>query len=148
MRERFGVNCVESDKGFRTILDNHQRKELSLNCMIGDQSPTKNSSKYWYNFLNQDTAFFVGADKIAKKTDQVVLFPFFKKLKRGYYELEFRIIDDQPQLRSNFEILEKYAQQLEQAIVSAPELWLWSHRRWKLKRENDGALLELEHVSN
>jgi len=148
MRERFGVNCVESDKGFRTILDNHQRKELTLNCMIGDQSPTKKSSKYWYNFLNQDTAFFVGADKIAKKTDQVVLFPFFKKLKRGYYELEFRIIDDQPQLRSNFEILEKYAQQLEQAIVSAPELWLWSHRRWKLKRENDGALLELEHVSN
>ncbi|MDL5512080.1 lysophospholipid acyltransferase family protein [Arenibacter sp. M-2] len=136
MRERFGVNCVESDKGFRTIIDNHQKKVLTLNCMIGDQSPTKKSSKYWYNFLNQETAFFVGADKIAKKTDQVVLFPFFKKLKRGYYELEFRIIEDHPQIRNNFEILEKYAQQLEQAIISAPELWLWSHRRWKLKKED------------
>ncbi|MBU2904579.1 lysophospholipid acyltransferase family protein [Arenibacter algicola] len=147
MRERFGVNCVESDKGFRTIIDNHQRKVLTLNCMIGDQSPTKKSSKYWYNFLNQETAFFVGADKIAKKTDQVVLFPFFKKLKRGYYELEFRIIEDHPQIRNNFEILEKYAQQLEQAIVSAPELWLWSHRRWKLKREDFPVVDKLEYVT-
>tara|TARA_R110000751_G_scaffold25152_1_gene68554 strand:+ start:717 stop:1625 length:909 start_codon:yes stop_codon:yes gene_type:complete len=147
MRERFGVNCVESDKGFRTIIDNHQRKVLTLNCMIGDQSPTKKSSKYWYNFLNQETAFFIGADKIAKKTDQVVLFPFFKKLRRGYYELEFKIIEDHPQIRDNFEILEKYAQQLEQAIMSAPELWLWSHRRWKLKRENEASLPELEYAS-
>lgn len=135
MRERFGVKCVESDKGFRTIIDNHQRKVLTLNCMIGDQSPTKKSAKYWYKFLNQETAFFVGADKIAKKTDQVVIFPFFKKLRRGYYELEFRIIEDHPQIRNNFEILEKYAQHLEQAIISAPELWLWSHRRWKLTKE-------------
>ncbi|MCK0146173.1 lysophospholipid acyltransferase family protein [Arenibacter sp. F26102] len=148
MRERFGVNCVESDKGFRTIIANHQGKVLTLNCMIGDQSPTKRSSKYWYNFLNQETAFFVGADKIAKRTDQVVLFPFFKKLKRGYYELEFKIIEDHPQIRNNFEILEKYAQQLEQAIISAPELWLWSHRRWKLKRENEPVLQELENVPN
>ncbi|MEQ8420327.1 MAG: lysophospholipid acyltransferase family protein, partial [Arenibacter algicola] len=120
---------------------------LTLNCMIGDQSPTKKSSKYWYNFLNQETAFFIGADKIAKKTDQVVLFPFFKKLRRGYYELEFKIIEDHPQIRDNFEILEKYAQQLEQAIMSAPELWLWSHRRWKLKRENEASLPELEYAS-
>tara|TARA_R110000868_G_scaffold366839_1_gene629764 strand:- start:4168 stop:5076 length:909 start_codon:yes stop_codon:yes gene_type:complete len=147
MRERFGVNCVESDRGFRTIIDNHQKNVLTLNCMIGDQSPTKKSFKYWHNFLNQETAFLIGADKIAKRTDQVVIFPFFKKLRRGYYELEFRIIEDHPQIKNNFEILEKYVQQLEQAIVSAPELWLWSHRRWKLKKEDYPIVDELEYVT-
>ncbi len=61
--------------------------------------------------------------------------------------MEFKIIEDHPQIRDNFEILEKYAQQLEQAIISAPELWLWSHRRWKLKRENEASLPELEYAS-
>ncbi|RTE55207.1 lipid A biosynthesis acyltransferase [Arenibacter aquaticus] len=147
MRERFGVNCVESDKGYRTIIENHRNKVLTLNCMIGDQSPTKISSKYWCHFLNQDTAFFIGADKIAKKTDQVVLFPFFRKLRRGYYELEFYIIDDHINSRNNYGILEKYAKLLEQAIHYAPELWLWSHRRWKLKKEDFSRTSELQLLS-
>jgi len=51
----------------------------------------KKSFQILVEFLNQELlAFFVGADKhCQKKQDQVVLFPFFKKWKEGYYELEF-----------------------------------------------------------
>lgn len=132
IRERFGVNCVESEKGYRTIMEFQQKGKPVINCIIGDQSPTKNATKYWCGFLNRETAFFTGAAKIAKKTDPVVLFPLFKKVKRGYYELQFQVIADSPSQRKSDEIVEQYATRLENAVTEFPELWLWSHRRWKL----------------
>ena len=34
------------------------------------------------------------------------------------------------------EITERYVRRLEAEIVAQPELWIWSHRRWKHKRTN------------
>ncbi|MEA1785197.1 lysophospholipid acyltransferase family protein [Arenibacter sp. GZD96] len=137
IRERFGVHCVPSEKGYRTLIGLKDSKDPVLNCIIGDQSPTKTSTKYWFEFLNRETAFFTGAEKIAKKTDPVVVFPYFKKWKRGYYELQFQLIDEKPSLVKNKELVYKYASTLENAISSSPELWLWSHRRWKLQLTGD-----------
>jgi hypothetical protein len=33
---------------------------------VADHTPKHDEEKHWTRFLNQDTAFFVGADKIAK----------------------------------------------------------------------------------
>lgn len=131
-RERFGAICIESNKGFKTIIGFELKNMLTLNLIIGDQSPRKKSSKHWTRFLNQETAFLVGADKIAKKSNLVLFFPRFKKIKRGHYELEFKIITESPKKLNDGEIIEKYASLLEEAIRDSPELWLWSHRRWKL----------------
>ena len=140
MRERFGVHCVPSNNGYRTIIGDARTNDLTMNCIIGDQSPHSQSSLHWYNFLNRDTAFFTGADKIAKKINPVILFPFFKKVKRGYYELEFQLIDENPRERRNLEVVERYAKQLEGAIIKSPEMWLWSHRRWKLNAKKEQSL--------
>lgn len=133
IRERFGVICVESNKGYKAISDFSQRNILTMNYIIGDQSPTNGSTKHWTRFLNQDTAFLIGADRIAKKRNQVVIFPFFSKVKRGWYVMEFKVIEEEPKLINSDDIINKYAQLLEEAIISAPEMWLWSHKRWKLK---------------
>lgn len=137
MRERFGIRCVPSINGYRTIIEDAKANNVTMNCIIGDQSPHEQSSLHWCNFLNRETAFFTGADKIAKKSNSVVIFPFFKKVKRGYYELEFQMIDDNPRVRENLEIVERYAKQLEGAILKSPEMWLWTHRRWKLNTKLD-----------
>ncbi len=132
IRERFGVNCIESEKGYRTFIGLRQEDKPVINCIIGDQSPTGNATKHWCGFLNRETAFFTGAAKIAKKTDPVVLFPLFRKVGRGHYELQFQVISDSPSQRKSDEIVEQYAAKLENAVTESPELWLWSHRRWKL----------------
>lgn len=134
-RERFGAICVESSKGIKSVLGFEREKILTLNLIIGDQSPRKDSAKYWTNFFDQETAFLIGADKIAQKANHVLLFPYYKKIKRGYYELEFQIITESPKEMSSNHIIDAYARHLEQAIRSSPEMWLWSHNRWKLKRE-------------
>lgn len=134
IRERCGVKCVPSNKGFRTIMGLINGNEPSLSALIGDQSPPKESARHWVKFLNQDTTFLMGVDRIHKRTKQVVLFPSFKKVKRGYYELEFKIIDTQNHFESDYPLIDSYAKILEETINESPEMWLWSHRRWKLSK--------------
>lgn len=131
IRSRFGVQCIESDKGYKTLLKLDAENILTVNYIVGDQSPGGNSAIHWVFFLNQETAFLTGADRIAKKTNEPLVFPSFKKIKRGYYELTFVIIDAFPQQSSNLEIIEKFAHILEEKLQASPHMWLWSHKRWK-----------------
>jgi len=130
IRERFGNICIESQAGFKVLLKNSKDKNLTITYVIGDQSPMSNSSMHWTNFLNQDTAFLVGADRMAKKCNQQLIYPYVTQSKKGYYDIEFKVID----MESEIEPKEIYANLLEKNIKQQPELWLWSHRRWKRKR--------------
>ncbi|MDW7694558.1 lysophospholipid acyltransferase family protein [Flammeovirgaceae bacterium SG7u.111] len=134
IRSRFGVMCVESKQGYKTLLRLTQQNVVSLSCMIGDQSPGRNSAMHWTSFLNRETAFLVGPDRMAKKSRQVTIFPAFRKVRRGCYEVFFKIVEDFSEPTKGEEIIDKYARVLEESIKESPELWLWSHKRWKLQR--------------
>ncbi len=133
IRGRFGVICIESAKGYKRLLQSKNENILTINYMVGDQSPFKKSTMYWTTFLNQPTAFLTGSDVIARKTNQVLLYPSYRKTQRGCYELTFILLDDQPQEHPEFSVIEKYKAAIEESILVSPEMWLWSHRRWKLK---------------
>ncbi len=130
VRERFGNLCIESQSGFKVLLQNTKQKNLTITYVVGDQSPMSNSTMHWTNFLNQDTAFLVGADRMAKKCNQQLIYPHITQDKKGYYEIEFKVIA----MDSDIEPIEIYANLLQKNIEEQPELWLWSHRRWKRKR--------------
>ncbi len=134
VRERFEAECIETRMGYRTLLEYKQKNILTLCGIIGDQCPSKKSSKHWAWFLNQNTAFLTGADRIANKLNQVVVFISSQKIKRGKYEIEFVLLEDKPKHKESSDIIDKYAEALEDTINKSPELWLWSHRRWKLKK--------------
>ena len=133
VRERFGNICIESQSGFKVLFQNTKQKNLTITYVIGDQSPMSKSSMYWTDFLNQDTPFLVGADRMAKKCNQQLIYPHVTQKKTGYYEIEFKVID----MDSRIEPVEIYANLLEKNITEHPELWLWSHRRWKRKRNTE-----------
>ena len=82
------------------------------------------------------TAFLTGVDRIAKKLDLVVLFPHFSKPKIGYYEIRFVALHPNKNNKISDNLIQNYSQSLQKAITAAPEMWLWSHRRWKLAAEN------------
>lgn len=131
IRSRFGVLCIESDRGYKTLLRMQQEKKLSVNYIVGDQRPGPGAQQYITTFLNQETAFLIGAERIAKKTNQPLVFPSYKKLRRGYYEITFVMIEEFPQQNQEMEIIEKFTRILENKIQDNPEMWLWSHKRWK-----------------
>ena len=134
-RERFGATAVPSGKGYKALIEFANRGEPTATCMIGDQSPKRKSSRHWVRFLHQDTAFLVGADRIARKANQPVFFPHMRKISRGRYQVEMILLTDKPNEATPEDIIEKYAATLERAINEAPHLWLWSHKRWKTKKE-------------
>lgn len=133
-RSKFNKDClILFNETTRTLIKN--RSKLTANILISDQTPTKTEINYWTNFLNQDTPFFLGVEKIAKSFDFTVVFFNIQRIKRGFYEVEIIKITDTPKQTSEFEITENHIHLLEKAINEHPDNWLWSHRRWKHKRD-------------
>lgn len=134
LRGKFGIETVTIQQALRKILNFQQNKELTITFFLGDQRPMGRYIKYWTTFLNQDTPILLGVEKISKQTDQAVVFIDIQKKKRGFYEIVFIKLFENPKETEEFEITEKHIRILEKIIINRPELWLWSHRRWKHKK--------------
>jgi KDO2-lipid IV(A) lauroyltransferase len=111
------------------------KKENTITVLASDQTPAWGEIEYWTTFLNQDTPVFLGTEKMAKSIDVAVVFFTNTRIKRGYYEIEFHEITNKPKETANFEITESHVRYLENFINKNPDNWLWSHRRWKHKKE-------------
>lgn len=131
IRSRFGAEMVADKQVFREMVK--RRGQARLLCMVGDQTPPP-ESRYWTRFLHQETAFFTGSDRIAKSLNYVVLYAGIRRVKRGYYELQFQEIAVPPYEKESTAILDKYVQIVEKAIERDPADWLWSHKRWKHRK--------------
>lgn len=135
IRQKFGVNCIESARALRELGRFNAAQKPTLNIIISDQSPTIISEMHWCNFLNQNTPFLTGAYRIAEKTNQVLLYPHVVKIAKNRYEIEFKLISEKVHKNNKVEIIDLYAKYLEESIANDPSMWLWSHRRWKLQQQ-------------
>ncbi len=122
---------IEKNDLLRKMVRLKNNAELAMFGMISDQSPDWKSLNYWTTFLNQDTPVVTGTEVLARKFDYPVYYAEITRVKRGYYKCEFIPVSMEPSQTSEFEITEKYIQLLQKTIELKPELWLWSHRRWK-----------------
>jgi KDO2-lipid IV(A) lauroyltransferase len=134
LRSRFGAIMVPMKSTLRTVVAH--RKEVTLTVLAGDQTPSREETNYFTNFLNQPTAVFLGVEKLAKATDSLVVFCDVRRVKRGYYSCTFVPLFDNPKLTAEHEITNAHVQYLEKVIREEPEYWLWSHRRWKFKPDD------------
>jgi KDO2-lipid IV(A) lauroyltransferase len=106
--------------------------------LVADQTPLKNMAKHWTRFLNQDTAFFVGAEKIARFLEAPVVYVAMRRLERGRYAIRFHVLAEPPydladgsDADADTWITERYARRLEEEIRKNPADWLWVHNKWK-----------------
>ncbi|MFZ4796544.1 MAG: lysophospholipid acyltransferase family protein [Bacteroidia bacterium] len=132
MRERFGIQMITMENTLRGMIAN--KNKLTGTGFIADQTPSGDNA-HWIQFLNQDTPVFLGAEKLAKKFNYPVVYCHVIKPRRGYYEIKIDIITMEPQKTPDFYIIEEFNKLLEADIINQPEIWLWSHRRWKHKRK-------------
>ncbi len=132
-RSKYGLEMV-STKIVKKVFEQYQG-QLTATMFGADQSPSNAGNAHWMTFLNQDTAVLWGTEKYAKEYDYPVIYGHIAKLRRGYYEMTFTTIEDHPTTTPVGYITEKHTRILEQHILEKPEYWLWTHRRWKKKRE-------------
>jgi len=135
LRTKFGAKAVPLYATIKEIIRYHQEKRLTILGFASDQAPHRNASHYWTTFLNQDTSIYLGIEKLAKQFNTAVVYYEVRRVKRGYYEVDVTLITENAAETADMEITNKHVQLLEETIRRNPQYWLWSHRRWKHKRE-------------
>ena len=135
LRKRFHSVGFAKNDIYRDIIKMRRANQNWLLGFISDQKPPGNGLHYWTTFLNQDTPVLIGAERIAKQTNAVVCYLDITQIKRGYYEGSIKLISDSPVDNPEYEISEQYMRNMEKTILRNPSFWLWTHNRWKFKRE-------------
>lgn len=108
---------------------NHERKMVI--CLISDQSPILRADTEWIEFLNQPTAFIDGGSRLGTRFGLPIYFTYAKRIKADSYKIHFVELYDGKEQIEPIEIVRRYAKHLEAMIRECPELWMWSHNRWK-----------------
>jgi Kdo2-lipid IVA lauroyltransferase/acyltransferase len=116
----------------------HARSRPRAIAMLSDQTPLWRETEFWTTFLNRDTGFYVGVEKLQRMFNYPVLFIDVKRVKRGHYEFTFEHLSNDVTVPEtslgNFPITQAFVEKLEAAIRRAPADYLWTHKRWKHKR--------------
>lgn len=135
LRQRWGAECIPLVDILRKTIEYKCKGQPTIFGYLGDQVPHWNNIHHWCWFLNHDTPVMTGAERIARKNHQAIFFLEMTQLRRGYYEAEIKLITRTPEKLGEYEATDIYHQMLEASIRRQPELWLWSHNRWKRTRE-------------
>ena len=132
VRSRFGARLVPAKE---LLADFLRRKGIvRAVAMNADQAPVSTDKRYWTQFLGQDTAFYIGAEQIARAARLPVLYVAMRRIRRGYYEVDLRALWDGREATLPNTVTERYARACEADVLESPADWLWSYRRWRLKK--------------
>lgn len=131
IRERMGAACVEMRKTARYVTELMAEHKVCVIGFIADQSPRKKDSRHFLHFLNHNTPVLTGTEKIIKHYGIEAWYLDVRRVKRGYYEAEFVRLHETPHALPDFELTAIYYQMLEKCIKEHPELYLWSHKRFR-----------------
>ena len=135
IRGRFGATSIAMKETLRTVLGWKREGRRAMVGFIADQSPKLEAMHHWTNFLNHETSFFTGAEKIGRAVGARYFYVDITRPRRGYYRAEVRELHIDEQSDSLYPVTDAYARALEESIRRNPELWLWTHNRWKRTRE-------------
>ena len=132
VRSRFGAVLMTPGDALRELVKGCNR--LRAVSLIVDQRPVSKDECHWIPFLNQQTPFLVGFEKLARLWGYPVVLAARRRTKRGYYEVTFEILGEPPYDSKSFHLTERYAASLERSIRASPADWLWTHRRWRTRK--------------
>jgi KDO2-lipid IV(A) lauroyltransferase len=71
IRSRFGTIMVPMKHTLRKVTEYRDKPHVLV--LVGDQTPTREESQYFTDFLNQPTAVFLGVEKIALKNKRPII---------------------------------------------------------------------------
>jgi len=132
IRGRFGSRVIPNNKSMKIITSDQKKPGLFMYGLITDQTPSLPNAKYWTDFMGIKVPTIVGAEVLSNRLDLDVYYMQVHKVKRGFYEATFIPLNDNKiRKEGEFYIIKKYLRLLEEQIRKKPELYLWTHKRWK-----------------
>jgi KDO2-lipid IV(A) lauroyltransferase len=132
VRSRFGARLIPAKELLGDMI--RRRAIVRAVAMNADQAPVSTDQRYWTQFLGQDTAFYIGAEQIARAMRLPILYVRVRRVRRSYYEVELASLWDGREAAEPNQLTERYARACELDVFKSPADWLWSYRRWRLKK--------------
>jgi KDO2-lipid IV(A) lauroyltransferase len=109
----------------------HWRHQQYCIGLVADQAPSNPDKCFWLNFFGKITPFVNGPETGAHSGNIPVVFANIEKPRRGHYKVVLTLAEEQPASLPKGQLTLRYARYLENVIRQQPDMWLWSHRRWK-----------------
>ena len=129
VRGRWGNPLLPSLDMARAIIP--WRKKQYLLALGADQRPAFPDNAYWLNFLNKPAGFVKGPEKFARGQGIPVVMMTTTLKKRGHYHFDYFLLCHDPKTLPEGELIRQYVRHVEENIRLQPDLYLWSHKRWK-----------------
>lgn len=147
IRSRFNTEQIPQHKAVRRLLQLKNEGKQFLVGFISDQRPNSDNLNHWTKFLNQDTAYAAGGEEIGRHVGAKYVYLEVRKPRRGHYRMTFNeIIPTDPAEKYPYTLA--FMHMLEETINREPQFWLWSHNRWKFKRNNNKGRVEKNENSS
>tara|TARA_B100001057_G_scaffold497449_1_gene601581 strand:- start:8269 stop:9015 length:747 start_codon:yes stop_codon:yes gene_type:complete len=131
IRIKHSADLISRYHTIDTIKEHQNKNHVAVYGFAADQSPHPKNKTYWRQFMGNNVPVFTGAERLAVKYNIPVVYADIKRVKRGYYEVDFKLISKFPNKSSKNEITDKFFNMLQEAIYRDPSQYLWSHNRYK-----------------
>lgn len=135
LREKRGGSLIEMHKIAREMVARHSLEQPQVYCMLGDQKPAPNSLTFYTPFFGVEVPFATGTEKLSAKWNYPVYYARITMPQRGHYDITFETLSAEPAQEPKGYLTAEYARRLETNIKQQPEIWLWTHNRFKYVRE-------------
>ena len=141
IRSKHNAYMIPQKSAIEIIKKKELKRELGIYGFASDQSPRPKSLTYWRNFLGIYVPVYNGAETLATELNIPVIFSEIKRLKRGYYSVEFHLLTSDPKSMKKNEITDVFTELLEAQIQEEPSQYFWIHKRFKYAKK--GSLFDL-----
>lgn len=131
IRGKFGTRLISTRETPKVVKTNKKNNILSIYGILSDQSPMRKKANYWTSFMDITVPVHVGAEVLSKKLNLSAVYLKVEKVKRGHYQGTFKVLAEEPTLIADYEITDAFLKEVEKSIKEVPELYFWTHRRWK-----------------
>ena len=131
IRSRHEAYMIPQKTAAEIIRNKEHKKERGVYGFASDQSPRPTAKTYWRSFMGIEVPVYTGAERLARELNIPLVFGKIKRVKRGFYELEFKLLTDQPKKMEENAITDRYTEWLEAQIKEDPTQYFWTHKRFK-----------------
>lgn len=136
IRSRFKAYLITTKETKKIIESNAKEGILGVYGFASDQTPRWGENLYWHHFMGIETPIHIGAESLAKRYDMNMIYLRVEKVKRGYYVGTFEVLTDNVKSVPDYKISEYFMSKVEEQINAQPEYYMWTHKRWKHKKES------------
>lgn len=137
IRGKFNTELIGTRETIPVIRQNERKGVKGIYGFVADQSPKLGKALHWAMFFGMEVPVFTGGEMLAKKQDMNMAYAKVSKISRGHYSAAFVAVENIKEI-PDYKVTDGFLRMLEQQILEAPEYYLWTHKRFK-HRKNDPA---------